>query len=212
MAIFRHATKELTVKIVYYGPGLCGKTTNLQVIYDKTSPKMRNEMAFLNTENDRTLYFDLLPMDIGTVNGFKTKLQIYTVPGQVFYNSTRKLVLRNADAVVFVADSQRDCMDLNRESLQNLYDNLKDCGMDPELVPVVFQWNKRDLPNACDVEELELSLNPNRLASVPAIASEGVGVFETLRAVTKVAIEDIRRKEFGPDGSHSGALRVEDLT
>jgi small GTP-binding protein len=192
MVFFNHATRQMTTKIVYYGPGLCGKTTNLNTIYGRTSQKARGEMVSLNTETDRTLFFDLLPMDVGMVAGFKTKLQLYTVPGQVFYNSTRKLVLKGVDGIVFVADSQTPMLDANKESLQNLRDNLRELGLDLRDIPLIFQWNKRDLKNIVPVEQLERELNPEAFASIQSIASDGTGVFETLRSITKLALANIK--------------------
>jgi small GTP-binding protein len=197
MVFFNHATRQMTAKIVYYGPGLCGKTTNLNTIYGKTSKQARGEMVSLNTETDRTLFFDLLPMDVGTVGGFKTKLQLYTVPGQVFYNSTRKLVLKGVDGVVFVVDSQTPMLDACKESFQNLQDNLKELGLELKDIPIVFQWNKRDLRNVVPVEELEAHFNPKGLPSFQAIASDGSGVFETLRGVTRLVLTHIKTHVLG---------------
>lgn len=220
MVFFNHATRQMTIKIVYYGPGLCGKTTNLNTIYGRTSQKARGEMVSLNTETDRTLFFDLLPMDVGTVGGFKAKLQLYTVPGQVFYNSTRKLVLKGVDGIVFVADSQVPMFDANKESLQNLDDNLRELGMDLRAIPMVFQWNKRDLKNVVSLEQMERELNPRGLLSFHGIAQEGQGVFETLRGVTRISLEHIVSHHLGdapeprvaaPEPPPSSALSGEDL-
>lgn len=197
MVFFNHATRQMTAKIVYYGPGLCGKTTNLNTIYGKTSQKARGEMVSLNTETDRTLFFDLLPMDVGVIGGFKTKLQLYTVPGQVFYNSTRKLVLKGVDGIVFVADSQVPMLDANKESLQNLGANLKELGLSIRDIPMTFQWNKRDLKNIVSIEVLERELNPGGLPSFSSNAQEGSGVFETLRGITKLALTHIKTHHFG---------------
>lgn len=197
MVFFNHATRQMTAKIVYYGPGLCGKTTNLNTIYGKTSQKARGEMVSLNTETDRTLFFDLLPMDVGVVGGFKCKLQLYTVPGQVFYNSTRKLVLKGVDGIVFVADSQTPMLDANKESLQNLEDNLKELGIDITTISMVFQWNKRDLKNVLPTQTLEQELNPRHLPSFTSVASDGTGVFETLRGITKLSLAQIKSSHFG---------------
>jgi small GTP-binding protein len=197
MVFFNHATRQMTAKIVYYGPGLCGKTTNLNTIYGKTSQKARGEMVSLNTETDRTLFFDLLPMDVGVVGGFKTKLQLYTVPGQVFYNSTRKLVLKGVDGIVFVVDSQVPMLDANKESLQNLEANLRELGLSIRDIPMIFQWNKRDLKNIVPVEDLEKELNPGRHLSFQSNAQEGMGVFETLRGITKLALTHIKSHHFG---------------
>ena len=193
MVFFNHATRQMTAKIVYYGPGLCGKTTNLSTIYEKTAQKARGEMVSLNTETDRTLFFDLLPLDVGIVGGFKAKLQLYTVPGQVFYNSTRKLVLKGVDGIVFVADSQSAMLDANRESIQNLTENLKELGLNILDIPMVFQWNKRDLKQIVPLDVLQKELNPRQLVSFPAIAMDGTGVFETLRGITRLALTQIKR-------------------
>ncbi len=192
MVFFNHATRQMTAKIVYYGPGLCGKTTNLNAIYAKTSNKARGEMVSLNTETDRTLFFDLLPMDVGMIGGFKAKLQLYTVPGQVFYNSTRKLVLKGVDGIVFVVDSQTPMLEASKESLQNLQDNLRELGLHIGDIPMVFQWNKRDLRNVVPVEDLERELNPGGQPSFESIAQDGTGVFETLRGITKLALSHIK--------------------
>src|SRR5215470_4617713 len=162
MVFFNYATMQMAAKIVYYGPGLCGKTTNLHHIYGKTSPGSRGEMISLETETDRTLFFDLLPIDVGIIGGFKTRLQLYTVPGQVFYNTTRKLVLRGVDGIVFVADSQKAMKDANVESFQNMESNLKEIGLTSQEIPLVIQFNKRDLSNIISVAELEESLNPTK--------------------------------------------------
>src|SRR5215831_17393852 len=162
MVFFNYATMQMAAKIVYYGPGLCGKTTNLHVIYGRTAPTSRGEMVCLETETDRTLFFDLLPLDVGIIGGFKTRVQLYTVPGQVFYNTTRKLVLKGVDGMVFVADSQKAMKDANVESLNNLRSNLAEIGLKLEDLPIVFQYNKRDLGNILSVAELEESLNPGR--------------------------------------------------
>lgn len=192
MVFFNHATRQMTVKIVYYGPGLCGKTTNLNTLYARTTPKARGEMVSLNTETDRTLFFDLLPMEVGMVGGFKTRLQLYTVPGQVFYNSTRKLVLKGVDGLVFVLDSQTAMLDANRASFLNLQENLRELGLNPEDIPTVFQWNKRDLRSVLSLEEMEATFNPCGIPSFQAVASEGQGVFETLRGITRLALSRIK--------------------
>ena len=197
MVFFNHATRQMTAKIVYYGPGLCGKTTNLSTIYGKTSQKARGEMVSLNTETDRTLFFDLLPMDVGMVGGFKTKLQLYTVPGQVFYNSTRKLVLKGVDGIVFVVDSQSAMFDACKESYQNLEENLRELGLNLRDIPMVYQWNKRDLKSVVPVEELEAAFNTRGLPSFQSVASDGTGVFETLRGITKLALSHIKTHVMG---------------
>jgi len=191
MVFFNYATMQMAAKVVYYGPGLCGKTTNLHHIYGRTAPGSRGEMVSLETETDRTLFFDLLPLDVGVIGGFKTRVQLYTVPGQVFYNTTRKLVLKGVDGIVFVADSQRAMKDANVESLANLKTNLAEIGIKIEDIPLVFQYNKRDLANILSVDELEQSLNAERTSeSYEACAVLGQGVFETLKAISA----DVLRK------------------
>ena len=185
---------QMTSKIVYYGPGLCGKTTNLQAIHEGTSPGSRGEMVSLETETDRTLFFDLLPLEVGIIGGMKVRLQLYTVPGQVFYNATRKLVLKGVDGVVFVADSQAPAMDGNVESLGNLQANLAELGLSLDQLPLVMQYNKRDLRNILPVEALNEALNPRGQPYFEAAALHGVGVFETLKAISRLAIRDIRKK------------------
>jgi signal recognition particle receptor subunit beta len=195
MVFFNWATMQMAAKIVYYGPGLCGKTSNLSFIYAKTSPGSRGEMVSLETETDRTLFFDLLPLEVGKVGGFRTRLQLYTVPGQVFYNTTRKLVLKGVDGIVFVADSQRPMADANVESLRNLEENLKELGISVGGIPVVMQYNKRDLKNVLSVDELNSRLNQEgRWEWFESVAIEGTGVFETLKAVTKSTLKALRRR------------------
>jgi signal recognition particle receptor subunit beta len=193
MVFFNYATMQMAAKIVYYGPGLCGKTTNLHVIYGRTAPTSRGEMVCLETETDRTLFFDLLPLDVGVIGGFKTRLQLYTVPGQVFYNTTRKLVLKGVDGIVFVADSQRPMRDPNVESLKNLRENLAEIGLTLESVPRVFQYNKRDLQNILSIDELNESLNPDGAVEWhEASATHGTGVFETLKAISKLTLRSLK--------------------
>ena len=193
MVFFNYATMQMAAKIVYYGPGLCGKTTNLHVIYGRTAPTSRGEMVCLETETDRTLFFDLLPLDVGVIGGFKTRLQLYTVPGQVFYNTTRKLVLKGVDGIVFVADSQRPMRDPNVESLKNLRENLAEIGLTLESVPRVFQYNKRDLPNILSLDELNESLNADgSVECYEASATNGTGVFETLKAISKLTLRSLK--------------------
>ncbi|MCU0304934.1 MAG: hypothetical protein MUC56_12850 [Thermoanaerobaculales bacterium] len=185
----------MAAKIVYYGPGLCGKTSNLSYIYAKTTPSSRGEMVSLETESDRTLFFDLLPIEVGTIGGFKTRLQLYTVPGQVFYNTTRKLVLKGVDGLVFVADSQRPMREANIESFTSLVNNLEDLGLDMSDLPLVLQYNKRDLKNILTVDELNSDLNPHsRFTFHEASAINGAGVFETLKAITKLTLKKLRKR------------------
>lgn len=198
MVFFNYATMQMAAKIVYYGPGLCGKTTNLHVIYGRTAPTSRGEMVSLETETDRTLFFDLLPLDVGVIGGFKTRLQLYTVPGQVFYNTTRKLVLKGVDGMVFVADSQRPMLEPNRESLKNLRENLAEIGLKLEDVPRVFQFNKRDLANILTIDELNEVLNPGRSVEwYESCAATGAGVFETLKAISKLTLKSLRGRMTG---------------
>ena len=197
MVLFNAATKELTAKIVYYGPGLCGKTTNLQHVYDTLPGDGRGKMLSLATQTDRTLFFDFLPIELGTIRGMKTRIQLYTVPGQVFYDATRKLVLRGADAVVFVADSQAPALESNKESFQNLITNLKDQGTDLEKIPHVIQWNKRDTPNALPVETLDREINLFHAPTFEACAMRGEGVKETLTGVAKPVLKSLAEKYGG---------------
>ena len=195
MVSINYAFKEICCKIVYYGPGLSGKTTNLQYVHKKIPPQTRGELISLATDQDRTLYFDFLPVDIGQIHGFSIKFQLYTVPGQVYYNATRKLVLRGADGVVFVADSQRSKMDENIESYQNLVENLEEYGCDIEKLPLVFQYNKRDLPQIFSVEELESILNPKGLPHFETVVMQGIGVFDTLRCISKLVLDLAKGKK-----------------
>jgi mutual gliding-motility protein MglA len=199
VVFFNYTTMQMTAKIVYYGPGLCGKTTNLQAIHNRTAPQSRGEMVSLETETDRTLFFDLLPLEVGVIGGMKVRLQLYTVPGQVFYNATRKLVLKGVDGVVFVADSQKVALDANMESLANLKTNLSELGLTTEQVPIVFQYNKRDIRNILPVDALEKELNPEGARHFEAAALHGVGVFETLKAISRVAIGSVRKKLSGEE-------------
>lgn len=198
MVVFNYSSRELTTKIVYYGPGLCGKTTNLQFIYDNMPQGVRGKMLSLATKSDRTLFFDFLPIDLGQIQGMKTKVQLYTVPGQVFYNETRRLVLKGADGVVFVADSQENMLEANLDSLRNLEDNLQAHGMDPATTPIVLQYNKRDLPNAMPVERLNEALNRFNAPFYEAIATTGVGVQETLRHISKLVLLSLNDR-YGSD-------------
>jgi signal recognition particle receptor subunit beta len=205
VVLFNYTTMQMTAKIVYYGPGLCGKTTNLQHIHRKTAATSRGEMVSLETETDRTLFFDLLPLDVGIVGGMKVRLQLYTVPGQVFYNATRKLVLKGVDGIVFVADSQKEALEANVESLNNLSANLAEMGSDLTQVPVVFQYNKRDIRNILTLETLSEALNPMNAPSFEAAALHGVGVFETLKGISRLSLTDIRRKLTAEEGRRSVA-------
>ncbi len=194
MVLFNYGAKEITAKIVYYGPGLCGKTTNLQYIYKKVPTKTKGKMISLATKSDRTLFFDFLPLDLGQIGGLRTRFQLYTVPGQVFYNSTRKLVLKGADSVVFVADSQRRMMPANIESFENLKDNLHDEGIDIESIPLVMQYNKRDLNDIVSIEELNKRINSLNRPFLAACATSGDGVLETLKMISKLTLEVLSKK------------------
>jgi len=194
VVFFNYTTMQVTAKIVYYGPGLCGKTTNLQFIHQKTAPQSRGEMISLETETDRTLFFDLLPIDVGVIGGMKVRLQLYTVPGQVFYNATRKLVLKGVDGVVFVADSQIAALEPNLESFANLVTNLAEAGLTVEQVPLVLQYNKRDIRNIHPVEKLNEALNLKGFPCFEAAALHGIGVFETLKGISRLAIQSTRKK------------------
>src|SRR5436190_1082925 len=193
MTFINYASKEINCKIVYYGPGLGGKTTNLQYIYNKTAPDAKGKMISLATEADRTLFFDFLPLDLGTVRGFKARFHLYTVPGQVFYDASRKLILKGVDGVVFVADSQRERMDANIESIYNLEENLKTQGYDLMKVPYALQLNKRDLPDILTVDELKRELIRRDEPVLEAVAPKGVGVFETLKVVAKQVLTDLKK-------------------
>lgn len=192
MVSINYATKEVCCKIVYYGPGLSGKTTNLQYVYEKTPNQTRGKLISLATEADRTLYFDFLPINLGSINGFAAKFQLYTVPGQVYYNATRKLVLRGVDGVVFVADAQADKLDDDIESLSNLKENLEEYGYDVNDLPIVIQYNKSDLPTAMSSSELDAKLNTLGWPSYTAVAVKGEGVFDTLKAIMKLVLEKAR--------------------
>jgi signal recognition particle receptor subunit beta len=193
MTFINYASREINGKIVYYGPGLCGKTTNLQYIFDSTAPQARGKLISLATETDRTLFFDFMPLELGTVRGFKTRFHLYTVPGQVFYDASRKLILKGVDGVVFVADSQEERMDANIESLYNLEENLQSQGYDLMKIPYVLQLNKRDLNNIVPVEDLAAELQRKGEPVVEAVASTGQGVFDTLKAVAKQVLTELRR-------------------
>lgn len=193
MAFINYASREINCKIVYYGPGLCGKTTNLQYIYQKTAPDAKGKMISLATETERTLFFDFLPLALGEIRGFKTRFHLYTVPGQVFYDASRKLILKGVDGVVFVADAQEERLDANIESLENLKDNLEEQGYQLEKLPFVIQYNKIDLPNITPIEELRQLINPTGVPDYNACATTGEGVFETLKAVAKQILIDLKK-------------------
>jgi len=193
MSFINYSSREINCKIVYYGPGLCGKTTNLQHIYTKTNPDVKGKMISLATETERTLFFDFLPLALGEIRGFKTRFHLYTVPGQVFYDASRKLILKGVDGVVFVADSQIERMEANVESLENLSVNLLEQGYELAKIPYVVQYNKRDLPNAAALEEMKRLLNPTNMPEFEACATNGKGVFETLKAVAKGVLSDLKK-------------------
>ncbi len=194
MTFINLMAREINCKIVYYGPGLCGKTTNLQYIYSKTSPDAKGKMISLATETDRTLFFDFLPLDLGTIRGFTTRFHLYTVPGQVFYDASRKLILKGADGVIFVSDSQKERMESNIESIRNLETNLKQHGLDLAILPYALQFNKRDLPNALPTDELYRVLNYKREPTFEAVAPNGKGVFDTLKSVAKQILVELRKR------------------
>ena len=209
MVFFNWATMQMAAKIVYYGPGLCGKTSNLSYIYAKTAPNSRGEMVSLETESDRTLFFDLLPIEVGTIGGFKTRLQLYTIPGQVFYNTTRKLVLKGVDGLVFVADSQRPMRDANIESFSSLTENLKEFGLELSDMPIVLQYNKRDLDNILTIDELNEDLNPDgTLSYLESSAINGDGVIPTLKEITKLTLKKLRTRMSAPPDPDSKQSKI----
>jgi signal recognition particle receptor subunit beta len=193
MSFINYSSREINCKIVFYGPGLCGKTTNLQWIYKKTNPESKGKMISLATETERTLFFDFLPLALGEIRGFKTRFHLYTVPGQVFYDASRKLILKGVDGIVFVADSQIERMEANIESIENLRLNLTEQGYSIDTVPLIIQYNKRDLPNIVPVEEMRKSLNSRNVPDFEAVASEGQGVFDTLKAIAKMVIMQLKK-------------------
>lgn len=193
MSFINYSSREINVKLVYYGPGLCGKTTNLQYIYKKSNPDAKGKMISLATETERTLFFDFLPLALGEIRGFKTRFHLYTVPGQVFYDASRKLILKGVDGVVFVADSQVERMEANVESIENLRLNLAEQGYNLDVIPYVIQYNKRDLPNVAPVAEMNSLLNPNDIPYFEAVAPTGVGVFDTLKAVAKQVLFELKK-------------------
>jgi signal recognition particle receptor subunit beta len=192
MSILNRSAREIMAKIVYYGPGLCGKTTNLEQIHDRVAPATRGKLISLATEKERTLFFDFMPVSAGKIRGYDLKFQLYTVPGQVYYNASRKMVLQNADGIVFVADSHPDRLDANIESLQNLYQNLASLGIDLDTMPFVFQYNKRDTPGALPTDVLQQALNYEDLPAIEAVARNGEGVFETLGGVMALVEQQLR--------------------
>jgi len=193
MALVNHTTREINAKIVYYGPGLSGKTTNIHFIYHRIAPTQRGKLISLATETDRTLFFDFLPVELGTIKNYKVRFHLYTVPGQVFYNATRKLVLKGSDGVIFVADSQRAMADANLESISNLRDNLLEQEIDIDIFPMVIQYNKRDLPDVFSVEELNEALNPRDVPCFEAVARSGDGVLKTFTSISKLVLQDMQK-------------------
>lgn len=193
MSFINYSSREINCKIVYYGPGLCGKTTNLQYIYNRTNPDAKGKMISLATETERTLFFDFLPLSLGEIRGFKTRFHLYTVPGQVFYDASRKLILKGVDGVVFVGDSQIERTEANIESYENLQDNLLEQGYELEKIPFIVQYNKRDLPNVAPIEDLRELCNPMGVPEYEAVATTGFGVFDTLKAVAKLVLTELKR-------------------
>jgi signal recognition particle receptor subunit beta len=193
MALVNHQTREINAKIVYYGPGLCGKTTNIHTIFHRIAPGQRGKLISLATETDRTLFFDFLPVELGTIKNYKVRFHLYTVPGQVFYNATRKLVLKGADGVIFVADSQSAMLDANLESISNLRDNLHDQGINLNTFPMVIQYNKRDLPDVLSSDELNAAMNPRLVPFYEAVATTGEGVLKTFTAIAKLVLQDMQK-------------------
>ncbi len=194
MTFINYASREINCKLVYYGPGLCGKTTNIQYIYEKTVPDSKGKLISLATETDRTLFFDFLPLNLGTIRGFKVRFHLYTVPGQVFYDASRKLILKGVDGVVFVADSQPMRMDANVESIHNLRKNLKDQGYDLNAIPYILQCNKRDMDNAVSMEEMSRVLRLKDEPMFEAVATTGTGVFDTLKALAKMVLAGLKKR------------------
>jgi len=192
VSLINYSSREINCKVVYYGPGLGGKTTNIQYVYEKLAPETKGKLVTLATEMDRTLFFDFLPLELGEVKGFKTRFHLYTVPGQVYYNASRKLILRGVDGIVFVADSSEARFDANIEALYNLHDNLKEYDLSLDEIPFVIQWNKRDMPDAIPVDELNQELNPEGHENFEAVAVNGVGVFDTLKCVAKQVLRQLQ--------------------
>ncbi len=191
MSLINYSSREINCKIVYYGPGLCGKTTNLQHIYSRVPQETRGKMISLATEMDRTLFFDFLPLELGQIRGFRTRFHLYTVPGQVYYNASRKLILKGVDGLVFVADSQIDRFEANIESLMNMHDNLAELNLSIDKVPFVMQYNKRDLPRVVSIDDLERELNPRKAPFFESVAVRGVGVFDTLKSACKLVLKTL---------------------
>jgi mutual gliding-motility protein MglA len=191
VSLINYSSREINCKIVYYGPGLCGKTTNLQHIYSRVPQETRGKMISLATEMDRTLFFDFLPIELGQIRGFRTRFHLYTVPGQVYYNASRKLILKGVDGIVFVADSQIDRFEANVESLMNMHDNLAELSLTAEKIPFVMQYNKRDLPRVVAVDDLERELNPRKAPYFESVAVRGAGVFDTLKAACKLVLKTL---------------------
>ena len=194
MSFINYSAREINCKIVYYGPGLCGKTTNLLYIYKKTNPESKGKMISLATETERTLFFDFLPLSLGSIRGFKVRFHLYTVPGQVFYDASRKLILRGVDGVVFVGDSQVERMEANIESLENLRKNLQEQGFSHDTSPYVIQYNKRDLPNVVPTAEMDKVLNTRKAPAFDAVAMNGTGVFDTLKEISKQVILELKKQ------------------
>ncbi len=192
MSLINYSSREINCKVVYYGPGLGGKTTNIQYVYEKLAPETKGKLVTLATEMDRTLFFDFLPLELGEVKGFKTRFHLYTVPGQVYYNASRKLILRGVDGIVFVADSSEARFDANIEALYNLHDNLKEYDLSLDEIPFVMQWNKRDMPDAIPVDELNQEFNPEGHDNFEGVASNGVGGFDTLTCVAKQVLSQLQ--------------------
>jgi mutual gliding-motility protein MglA len=205
MSLVNYASREITAKIVFFGPGRSGKTTNLQFIHSRLPPLQRGPMVSLATEGDRTLFFDYLPVELGTIAGYRTRIQLYTVPGQVYYDSTRRLVLKGADGVVFVADSRADRQADNLESFRNLQVILLDQGVDPRAIPLCLQYNKRDLPDAVPVAGMEAALNFRRVHSLQASATSGAGVFETLQKISSLVLVNLASRYVEPAQDAGGA-------
>jgi len=191
MSMINYASREINCKVVYYGSGLGGKTTNLEYVYSRVSPDTKGKMISLATETERTLFFDFLPIDLGEIRGFRTRFHLYTVPGQVYYNASRRLILKGVDGLIFVADSQRSRLEANIEAMHNLYENMESYGYDVETIPFIIQYNKRDLPDIMSVEELRSVLNPIGVPDFEAVAVEGEGVFQTLSAVSKLVVKSL---------------------